>query len=217
VFLWLTVVSSVMADGFRAGTARVVITPPLPAWLSGYAARTEPAREVLHDLWAKALALDDGAGGRVVLVTTDLIGLPRKISQAAAKQIEQKYRLQRSQLLFNSSHTHTGPAVRPNLSVMYNWAPEYDRISREYAEQLTDALIRVVGDALDSLAPARLSIGTGTAGFAINRREPTAGGGFVSGLIQTGRLTTMFPCSWFPTLTESQKSYCLLMRATTPP
>jgi len=176
VFLWLTVVSSVMADGFRAGTARVVITPPLPAWLSGYAARTEPAREVLHDLWAKALALDDGAGGRVVLVTTDLIGLPRKISQAAAKQIEQKYRLQRSQLLFNSSHTHTGPAVRPNLSVMYNWAPEYDRISREYAEQLTDALIRVVGDALDSLAPARLSIGTGTAGFAINRREPTAGG-----------------------------------------
>jgi len=176
VFLLLAVLSPVLADGVRAGVGRVVITPTLPAWLSGYAARTEPAREVLHDLWAKALMLDDGSGGRVVLVTTDLIGLPREISQAAAKQIEQKYRLKRSQLLFNSSHTHTGPAVRPNLSVMYNWGPEYDRVSRAYAEQLTNALVRVVGDALDSMAPARLSVGNGSVGFAVNRRQRTPEG-----------------------------------------
>jgi len=164
------------AEGLRAGVGRAVITPELPAWLSGYASRTEPATEVLHDLWAKALVLDDGAGGRAVVVTTDLIGLPREISEAAAAEIQKRHHLKRSQLLFNSSHTHTGPAVRPNLSVMYNWGPDYDKRSRDYAEHLTRVLVRIVGEALDNLAPAQLSMGHGSASFAVNRRESTPQG-----------------------------------------
>jgi hypothetical protein len=176
VFVVVTGFSMSHAQGLRAGVGRAVITPELPAWLSGYASRTEPATEVLHDLWAKALVLDDGAGGRAVVVTTDLIGLPREISESAAAQIQKKHRLKRSQLLFNSSHTHTGPAVRPNLSVMYNWGPDYDKRSRDYAERLTGILVRVVDEALNSLAPARLSVGHGVAGFAMNRRESTPQG-----------------------------------------
>ncbi len=176
VVILLIGLAPMCAQGFRAGVGRAVITPELPAWLSGYASRTEPAKEVLHDLWAKALVLDDGAGGQVVLITTDLIGLPREISEEAAAQIQKKHRLKRSQLLFNSSHTHTGPAVRPNLSVMYNWGPEYDKRSREYAERLTGILVRIVGEALGNLSPARLSAGHGSASFAANRREPTPQG-----------------------------------------
>jgi neutral ceramidase len=175
VLIILAGVAPLRADGLQAGVGRAVITPPLPAWLSGYAARSEPADEILHDLWAKALVIQDGAGGRVVFVTTDLIGLPREISQAAALKIQTYYGLKRSEVLFNSSHTHTGPAVRPNLSVIYNWGPEYEQPSRDYAEQLTTTLVHVVGQALDSLAPVRISVGRGSAGFAVNRREVRQG------------------------------------------
>ena len=63
--------------GMRGGVARIDITPDGPIWLSGYGDRTHPSTGVLIRLWAKALALEDAKGGRVVIVTTDLIGLPR--------------------------------------------------------------------------------------------------------------------------------------------
>ncbi len=76
-----------LAAGFQAGVARVKITPDLPFWMSGYAARTHPADGVEQDLWAKALALRDPGGQTVVIVTTDLIGLPRAISDEVAAQV----------------------------------------------------------------------------------------------------------------------------------
>jgi hypothetical protein len=69
---------------WRAGVARVNITPELPIWLSGYAARTKPAQDKLDDLWAKALVLEDADGGRAVLVTMDLIGIDRELSRGVA-------------------------------------------------------------------------------------------------------------------------------------
>jgi hypothetical protein len=158
------------APALRAGAARVKITPPLPAWLSGYAARTHPADAVLMDLYAKALAIDDGRGGRVVIVTTDLIGLPREVSYEAARRLGARYGLKRSQILFNSSHTHTGPMIWPNLKVMLDLNEPEQRRLAEYSSALTDDLVKVAGDALGALTPARLSYGQGEAGFAINRR-----------------------------------------------
>ncbi len=49
---------------FRAGVASTVITPDQPMWMSGYAARTKPSEGKVHDLRAKALALEDSQGTR---------------------------------------------------------------------------------------------------------------------------------------------------------
>ena len=46
-------------------------------YLSGYATRTHASEGKIHDLWAKALAIEDRKGGRVVILSTDLVGLPR--------------------------------------------------------------------------------------------------------------------------------------------
>ena len=159
------------APGMRAGVARVKITPPLPVWLTGYALRTHPANSVVADIFAKALAIDDGRGGRVVIVTTDLIGLPRTVSDPAAMRIQKEFGLKRSQILFNSSHTHTGPTIWPNLEIMLDLTAEQQVPLREYAEKLTGQLVQVAADALRSAVPATLSYGQGEAGFAINRRE----------------------------------------------
>ena len=168
------------AADFQAGVARVKITPPVPFYLSGYGARTNPAASVRSDLWAKALALQDQKGGRVVFVTTDLIGLPREVSDEVAARVEKSRGLRRSQLLLNSSHTHSGPVVWSNLRVLFNFDPAEKERVLKYTAKLTDDLTAVAESALANLSPAKLSCGRGTATFAINRRQPTPNG-FVIG------------------------------------
>lgn len=159
------------AEGIRAGVAKIAITPELPMWLTGYANRDEPAKGVVHDLWAKALALEDGVGGRVVIVTTDLLGLSHEIAEEVARQVNFKYGINRSQLLLNSSHTHSGPMIWPCLDVIYEFTPEdQQRVSR-YSRQLTEDLVKLIDTAMTALAPAMLSSGHGQADFAINRRN----------------------------------------------
>lgn len=175
LFLLLAAGTTAAAD-FQAGVARVRITPTPPYWLSGYAARTRPADVVLQDLWAKALAIRDADGGRVVLVTTDLIGLPREVSDEVGRQAQNRYQLEPSQLALNCSHTHCGPAVGRNLSVMFDFNAEDERRVAEYTARLTTNLIQVIGDALHDLAPARLAVGHGSVDFAINRRQATTNG-----------------------------------------
>ena len=70
------------------------------------------SRGKIHDLYAKALAIQDSRGDRVVLVTTDLLGLPRSLTSEISEYANKSYGLRRDQILFNSSHTHTGPVVK---------------------------------------------------------------------------------------------------------
>ena len=165
------VVTSLGAADFRAGVARRKITPEVPIWMSGFAARKVPADGVLHDLWAKALALEDSKGGRAVIVTTDLIGLPRSISDEAAARLQKDFGLERSRMVFNSSHTHSGPVLRANLNLMYDLKPDQWQRIADYSRRLTDDLVSVAAAALGKLEPARMSFGQGAAGFAVNRRQ----------------------------------------------
>lgn len=165
------------AAEFKAGVARKVITPEGPIWMSGYAARTHASDGVVHDLWAKALALQDDGGRRVVLVTLDVIGLPRELTSEVASRVHKQYGLERSQLVLNCSHTHSGPVVWPNLATMYDLLTPAERETLEkYARRLADEIVSLVGAALADLAPASLSGGRGSVGFAINRRQPAPSG-----------------------------------------
>ena len=97
---------------WKAGIATVVITPEQPMWMAGYAARNRPSEGKIHDLNAKALALEDAGGTRMVLVTVDLIGIPREFRDRMVKEVGERYKLAASGLLVNASHTHSGPELR---------------------------------------------------------------------------------------------------------
>lgn len=168
--------STGFAADFKAGVARVDITPQGPIWMSGYGDRKHPSEGVLQPLFAKALAIEDDKGGRVVIVGTDLIGLPRQMSDEVAARIQQQFGLERSRLVLNSSHTHTGPMVSPNLKTMFALGAEDQRRIDDYSRMLADKLVAVVGAAIGDLTPARISYGTGEAHFAVNRRERTPTG-----------------------------------------
>jgi len=164
------------AADYKAGIGRIVITPEKPIYMSGYASRNHPSEGVIHDLWAKALVIEDSKGGRVAIVTTDLIGLPRSLTDIVAARVEKQYGIDRAQLVLNSSHTHTGPLIRHNLETMFELGPEDSQVVTDYAAALTEKLVAVVGAALQDLAPANLSFGNGHATFAINRRQKTPRG-----------------------------------------
>ena len=163
-----------LADGWKAGAAKVNITPKNLMWMSGYASRSKPAEGKMTDLWAKALVLEDSAGQRAVLVSLDLIGLGRDTMLDIQSRLHGKYQLEARQVALCCSHTHTGPVVGRNLGAMYFIDDEQWKLIDEYEARLKQDIVAVVGDALKKLAPAELARGNGRATFAVNRRENPA-------------------------------------------
>jgi len=156
---------------WKAGAAKVVITPEKLMWMSGYGSRDKPAEGKLHDLWAKALVLEDPAGKRAALITMDLVGIDRGLSVAVCRALKTKFGFARESVILSTSHTHTGPVVGGNLKSMYALDATQEKYVTEYSIGLHEKLVRVVGEALGRLKPARLTWSTGRTTFAVNRRN----------------------------------------------
>src|SRR5687768_3875226 len=103
------------AKPWQAGIAKTIITPAQPMWMSGYGGRNKPAEGKLHDLWAKALVLQSADGKRCVLVTMDLVGIDRQLSENVCAELKKRHGYERSQIMLSVSHTHCGPVVGTNL------------------------------------------------------------------------------------------------------
>ena len=101
--LWMLATSA--EAGWKAGTSRVAITPKEPMWMAGYAARTKPSEGAIHDLWAKALALEDPTGQRAILVTLDICGIDRELSNRVRDALKSRHRLDRDRIVLACSHT----------------------------------------------------------------------------------------------------------------
>lgn len=158
-------------DCWKAGLAKVTITPELPMWMAGYGARSSPSEGTLHDLWAKVVALEDPEGTRGLLITLDLCGIDRDFSIEVRDAIAHRHGIPIDRIVLSTSHTHSGPVVGTNLLTMYPLDDEQKRLVTSYTEVLGETLIELAGKAIGELAEARISWGTGEAGFAVNRRE----------------------------------------------
>jgi neutral ceramidase len=169
-------VAGLSGASLKAGVGRVDITPAGPVWMSGYAARTHASEGQLTPLWAKALALESGPGQRIVIVTTDVVGIPRVVADEVAARVEKQHGLKRHQFLINASHTHTGPVVWQNIPNLTVFPPVEQEKLVAYQRTFTDALVTVIDAALHDLAPATVEYGEGSVGFAINRRQAMPAG-----------------------------------------
>jgi hypothetical protein len=158
---------------WKVGLAKTQITPEKYMWMAGYGSRDRPADGKLTDLWAKALVLQDASGQRSVLVTLDLIGVSRELAGAVADTLKQRYGLERRQLALCASHTHSGPVLFRNLSPLHDLVvdPQQRQGIEEYTHRLRDKILQVIGAALADMKPAQLSWASGTASFAVNRRN----------------------------------------------
>jgi neutral ceramidase len=156
--------------GWKAGVARVVITPETSMWMAGYAARKRPSEGTLHDLWAKALGVEDAGGERLVFISTDLAGIPKAISERIRIRLNKSYGLSRAQIVLNSSHTHTGPALHDPVRAYQLPEDQLDKVVA-YSRKLEDKIVNLVGEALSAMEPVQLYAENGVTRFQVNRRN----------------------------------------------
>ena len=144
--------------GWKAGTGRVAITPKEPMWMAGYAARTKPSEGAVHDLWAKALALEDPAGQRASWSRSTSAGSTAIYRTAFATRSSRDTGSTRDRIVLACSHTHSGPVVGTNLLTMYKIDADQQRRIADYAEFLVGAIVTACGPGHRSARrkPARL-------------------------------------------------------------
>ncbi|OJW12908.1 MAG: hypothetical protein BGO49_20415 [Planctomycetales bacterium 71-10] len=163
---------------WKAGAATVKITPERPLILLGYTDRNGPFDGVSDDISARALALEDAQGRRGVIVAADLVGFQAAIvTDVVAGRIAERTGVPRDRLIFNASHTHTGPVVSLDPNTTLNVAHpamtlEVAEATITYTRRLQDQLVDLVGRAVADLRPARLSWATGRTNVPTSRRLP---------------------------------------------
>lgn len=163
--------SSPTPDVLRAGfgRTRLLVAPDDPApdalsnvgplgWpLAGYGQRRgQPARGERDPLWAKAVAF--AGGGRTgVVVSADLLIIPREIAENAAERIHARTGVAAKAVYFGATHTHGGPGGWGEGMVAEAFAGPFIPGVREWlAGRLADAAVA----ALTTLAPAELGHGS---------------------------------------------------------
>ncbi len=156
---------------WQMGIARVEITPTDTVWMAGYASRNHPADGTLHPLWAKAMAIHDKNGNKGVIVTTDLLGFPKNMSETIKKQCLEKYGLSKAQIILSSTHTHTGPVLRNGLYDIYELTDSRIKLIESYSKKVESQIIDLIGQSLDNLQPVVLSSNNGVVRFQVNRRN----------------------------------------------
>jgi hypothetical protein len=182
VWVWTLAVESRNGEaaepstGWKAGAARIDTTPEIPVRMAGYASRTSPSQGVSHPLAAKALALSDAKGTRVVLVTCDIIAFRRSFTDRVTERVRAKYGLPRDNIVLLASHCHSGPAPSEASGPDGAAVSEDLRNNVDYTRDLESKLVEVVGSALSRMEAASVTYGVGRAHFALNRREPTPRG-----------------------------------------
>lgn len=122
-----------MSD-FRAGFARVDVTPPLGVAVSGYF-KDRFASGVLDALTASTLALACGEG-RAVVIALDNLMIDHDTMAAYREQVAQKAGVSPEEVFISCSHTHTGPLVgRSELDEnSYGEKPYGDYLGRKLAD-----------------------------------------------------------------------------------
>jgi hypothetical protein len=172
----LLITSTAWAEtAWKAGAATVNITPAEPMYMAGYASRTHPSENTAQDLYAKALALDDGGGHQLLIITLDLIGVPRPLHDRLAAGLKATRQLPPEALLINASHTHCGPEFRVQGRPADEPETGRGQQAEAYAAKLEEQLLQLARDAFAHLEPAQLTYHHARCGFAMNRRLPVEG------------------------------------------
>ena len=155
-----------------AGIATVDVTPYVGIWMAGFAGRTHGS-EGMHDpLRSRALVLDDG-DTRLCLITNDIISFGFEFVDEVKRMISEECGIAPGNVMHNSSHTHSGPAMR-QVSGAYSPDTCYSQV---YARKIVGAVKMAIAD----LKPARIGVGRTPVQVGINRRERLPEGGTILG------------------------------------
>ena len=156
---------------WKAGVAKTVITPVETVWMAGYAGRTKPAEDKIHDLWAKALYLEDAQGNQVLLITMDIESIPGEISGHIKERLKAETGMEKEQVVLNCSHTHSGPVLKSDYMYIYPLDDRQRALIDNYTGWFEDRIVQLGKEAARRSEPVKVSSQNGTVRFQVNRRN----------------------------------------------
>jgi neutral ceramidase len=142
---------SLAAADFRAGIARVDITPPIGHAMGGYSDRKGNAAGTHDPLYATALVLESG-GESIAIVACDLRSF---VSTRVGDLARDRYGIHTT--ILSVSHTHSGPLTWEARTPWYS--------------QAEDKMVDAIGKAKAAMFPAKLEFSTGHIYLGFNRRK----------------------------------------------
>ncbi|WP_157254465.1 hypothetical protein [Nonomuraea typhae] len=147
------------------------ITPAPGMYLAGYAVDTPHAATGAHQpLWARCTVYWDH-GRPVVVVTADVLGLPRSMSQMIRHGV-QSLGVAGSDFALLATHTHTGPVLLDKLDpyIAYNISGRQMDPVLAYSSTLMSTIVTLVRDTLSAVRiPCTLDHTVTAADFSFNR------------------------------------------------
>jgi hypothetical protein len=152
------------AGQFRAGAARTALTPASPVRLIGTPGQR--CASTAGQLFARAVAVEDEAGARVVFLSAELLAIPRSVAERIAVTIMREHGLERGQIVISATGAHQTPFVHDLLT---GRAPETSAAQEDierYTTQVTETMSRLAGEALTGVRPVRVSLAQTSAGDA---------------------------------------------------
>ena len=132
-----------MSEQLYCGWARTDITPTVPVSLAGYF-NIRIWDKVLDRLEARAIVFKQG-GKIAAIINTDLISSAQLLIDRVWRKIADLKEFNKENLIFCSTHTHTGPEIRVNQN--------YQPCSEECGEHIAEAISQALRKALADLQP----------------------------------------------------------------
>jgi predicted MPP superfamily phosphohydrolase len=136
-------------------------------WIAGFQNR-RAASTIHDDLWARAMVLDDGQT-RIAIVAVDLIGFTHKNALNVRKKLSKNWKIDYSVVC--STHNHQGP------DMLGMWGDSFLKsgVNADYEQMVEDKIVDAIGQAVQHLKPANLSVAqdlTGAAALTTDTRKP---------------------------------------------
>jgi len=162
----------------KGGCAKVNITPPLGIPLIG--SYGKPSDDILDELYARALVLNDG-NNTIAIVSADLLYTPlEEITNPARRIIKEKTDIPEEHILICATHTHSGPEVFTRSKL----GPDQEIPASKIDQCYLQTLIRKIADAAVLAHKSMREVKIGAAKgripeIAFNRRPKASDGSAV--------------------------------------
>ncbi len=137
---------------FRAGAAKVDITPAVGVSLDGSISKNGPVTSIHDPLHARALVLDDGQS-KIAIVVVDQCMTAREVFDRAKAEVSNVTDIRRDRMLMAATHTHAAPRT-----IHIGREPVDD----QYHQDLSKKIAAAVVTANHHLAPAEIGFGSFT-------------------------------------------------------
>ncbi|MFC3767489.1 neutral/alkaline non-lysosomal ceramidase N-terminal domain-containing protein [Paenibacillus sp. GCM10012303] len=143
----------------KCGMSEVIITPPLGNSMPGYF-EDRRSTGVKDDLYAKALLIESNEF--VVFIVIDCLALAYPEVRKIRDRVYELTGIAQSQVMISTTHTHTGPPVRPGFN---------SSVNPDYLSDLVDKAADAAKLAYNNRKHARIGFGTGIVDhISFNRR-----------------------------------------------